>query len=384
MKNSYREIPIASPLVGSEEIEEIANSVRSGWLTQGPKVLEFEKRFADLHGTNFALATTSCTSALYLILRSFGIGPGDEVIVPSFTWVATANVVVQCGATPVFADVDTGTFNIEPQKVKKLISEHTKAVIPVHLFGLCVDIDSLKKTLPSEVLIVEDAACAVGSSYANAPAGSLGDAAAFSFHPRKLITTGEGGMVTTDNEELAEKIRVMMNHGASVSEETRHAGNKPYILPEFKDLGFNFRMTDLQGSLGLVQLNRLEKIVAERRQLASYYNKFFENIDWIRTPSISEESEHTWQSYVLYIDPKKAPKSRDEIMEYLHGLGIATRPGTHAVHMLGFYVEKFGFKPSDFPNSRDCYENTLAIPMHNHMSKSDCEHVVYSLSSIET
>ena len=240
-----RNIAISLPATGEDEWQAVREPILSGWLTQGPKVAEFEKQFAKRHQVNHALAVTSCTTGLHLILAAMEIGPGDEVIVPAFTWVATANVVLHCGATPVFVDVCKKTFNMDPAQILKKVTKKTKAIIPVHLFGLCADIDDIKSIIPTHIKIIEDAACAVGASYNGKWAGSLGDAASFSFHPRKSITTGEGGMVTTNNTKLAQHMNQMRNHGASISEEQRHKGQKPYVLPDFNLLGFNYRMTDL-------------------------------------------------------------------------------------------------------------------------------------------
>ncbi len=249
-----RSIQISLPSTGEEEWQACREPLMSGWLTQGPQVAAFENAFAERHGVKHALATTSCTSGLHLILAAMGIGPGDEVILPAFTWVATANVVLYCGATPVFADVDRATNNIDPADIARKLSPRTRAVIVVHLFGLCADMDAIRAAVPANVKIIEDAACAAGASYKGTTAGALGDAAAFSFHPRKSITTGEGGMVTTDDDQLAEVANMLRNHGASISEEQRHNGPRPYLLPEFNLLGYNYRMTDLQGAVGLVQL----------------------------------------------------------------------------------------------------------------------------------
>ena len=241
--------------------------LESGWVTQGPKVKAFEELFAEKHRVKNALAVTSCTTGLHLALAALEIGPGDEVIVPSFTWVATANVVLYCGAKPVLCDIDLTTFNLDPKAVKKKITPKTKAIIAVHLFGLCADMDAIKEAAPG-IPIVEDAACASGAFYKDQPAGGLGDVACFSFHPRKSITTGEGGMVTTNNDQLAEQMNMLRNHGASISEEQRHHGPKPYILPDFNLLGFNYRMTDLQGAVGLVQLEKMEQFISERQRWA--------------------------------------------------------------------------------------------------------------------
>ena len=221
-----RVIQIAVPTTGDEEWQALREPLNSGWITQGPKVTAFENRFAEIHGASHALAVTSCTTGLHLILAGLGIGPGDEVIVPAFTWVSTANVILYCGATPVFVDVEADTHNISVSEVAKAVTSKTKAVMAVHLFGLCADIDGLRSVLPAHVKIIEDAACAAGASYKGQMAGTLGDAAAFSFHPRKSITTGEGGMVTTNDAALGEVMNKLRNHGAEISEEQRHHGGK--------------------------------------------------------------------------------------------------------------------------------------------------------------
>ncbi|MEO5360097.1 MAG: DegT/DnrJ/EryC1/StrS family aminotransferase [Nitrospirota bacterium] len=381
MVPEYREIPIALPSTGEEEWYAVRDSLMTGWLTQGPKVSAFEKAFAARHGVRYAVAASSCTTALHLILTALGIGPGDEVIVPAFTWVATSNVVIYCGATPVFADIHTDTFNVDAAEIAAKINKHTKAVIAVHLFGLCADIDSIKDVAHG-IPVIEDAACAAGSYYNNRPAGSHGLAGAFSFHPRKSITTGEGGMITTDDKNLAETITVLRNHGASIAEEQRHVGQTPYLLPEFNMLGFNYRMTDLQGAVGLVQLSKLDAFIAERHKRAVLYENAFSDVRWLKTPSVSANCRHGWQSYVCYVDEGKAPMRRDELMRYLLSKGIHTRSGTHAVHMLGYYRDRFGFKPEHYSRAWDCQRYTMAIPLHNRMTTEDYEYVIRTIREI--
>jgi dTDP-4-amino-4,6-dideoxygalactose transaminase len=326
-----------------------------------------------------ALATTSCTTALHLALLAIGIGPGDEVIVPSFTWVATANAVIYCGATPVLTDVDPLTYNIDPEALRSRVTDRTRAVIAVHLFGLCADVDAIRAVLPEGVLVVEDAACAAGAGYKERPAGSLADVACFSFHPRKSITTGEGGMVTTNDDAVAERVGVLRSHGASIAEEVRHAGPKPWQLPDFDVVGFNYRMTDLQAAIGIVQLGKLDDFVKERQRWAKSYRESLADIGWLSTPFVPEGYEHAWQSYVLLVEPAKAPITRDDLLEELEARGVSGRPGTHAVHMLGYYRRTYGLEPSDLPVSEQCANQTLAIPLHNRMTEEDYAHVSEAL-----
>lgn len=376
-----RVIHIARPDTGEEEWRALREPLENGWLTQGPKVAAFEKAFAARHAVPHALATTSCTTALHLILAAMDIGPGDEVIVPAFTWVATANVVLYCGATPVFVDVDRVTFNMDPALVAAKVTARTKAIIAVHLFGLCADVDAIAKAAPG-IPIIEDAACAAGAAYKGRHAGTLGLAAAFSFHPRKSITTGEGGMVTTGDPRLAARANSLRNHGAALSEEQRHVAPKPYILADFNLLGFNYRMTDLQGAVGLVQLAKLDRYIDERAQWAHYYERELAGIPWLRTPRTPAGDRHGWQSYVCMVDEEKAGLARNDIMDRLLQQGINTRPGTHAVHMLGYYRNRYGLTPEDYPAARNCDRLSMAIPLHNRMGEEDYRQVVRALRGI--
>jgi len=374
-------IQISQPDTGEEEWQATREPLMSGWLTQGPKVAAFERAFAQRHSVRHALAASSCTTALHLVLAAMEIGAGDEVIVPAFTWVATANVVLYCGATPVFVDVDPSSFNIDPAQVAKRVTARTKAVIVVHLFGLCADIDAVAAAAPG-IPIIEDAACATGATYKGRPAGSLGLAGAFSFHPRKSVTTGEGGMVTTNDAALAERANMLRNHGASISEEQRHAGPRPYLLADFNLLGFNYRMTDLQGAVGLVQLRKLDAYLDARQRWADFYRGELKGLRWLRLPGGPRGDRHGWQSFVCMVDERRAPMPRNELMEHLQAAGISTRPGTHAVHMLGYYRDRYGFRPEDYPGAHDCGRYSMAIPLHNRMSADDYRHVADELKKL--
>ena len=377
-----RNIAISLPVTGEDEWQAVKEPIMSGWITSGPKVNQFEKLFAEKHDVNHAIAVTSATTALHLALLSLEIGDGDEVIVPAFTWVSTANVVLYCNAKLVFVDIDTNTFNIDLKDLKRKITSKTKAIIPVHLFGLCADVFRIREIVGDKIFIIEDAACAAGAMYKNQYAGSLGDIGCFSFHPRKSITTGEGGMITTNNKDLAEKVSMLRNHGASISEEQRHNGPKPYILPEFNLLGYNYRMTDLQGAMGVAQINKLDQFIKERSKWAQFYLDEFNNINWLKLPVIREGYKHGWQSFVTLIDESKSPGSRNQIMEKLQNAGISTRPGTHAVHMLSYYKNLMGINDFEFPNAKAANDFSMSIPLHNRMNKDDFKYVVKVIKSL--
>jgi len=375
-------IDISLPSVGDEEWQALRSPLDSGWLTQGAQVAQFETDFASRHQVRHALATTSCTTALHLMLASAGIGPGDEVIVPSFTWVSTANAVVYCGATPVLVDVDPVTYNISVEDTIRQLTERTKAVIAVHLFGLCADMASLREALPEHVMLFEDAACAAGASLNGISAGALGDAAAFSFHPRKSITTGEGGMITTNNAEVANTAAKMRNHGAEISEEQRHNGPQAYLLPDFDLLGFNYRMTDLQGAIGVVQLRKLDRFIAERQRAADLYEEHLGHLDVLQMPARPSTGVHAWQAFVLRVRGSRGPDERNRMMRSLDELGISTRPGTHAIHSLGYYRDKLKITDQDLPGAAMCRDTTVAIPLHNRMTEKDYARVIDSINSV--
>lgn len=251
----------------------------------------------------------------------------------------------------------------------------------MHLFGLCADMDTIKEIAPN-IRLIEDAACAAGAMYKGNYAGGLGDIGCFSFHPRKSITTGEGGMITTNNDELADRISKLRNHGAEISEEQRHHGPKPYSLPDFNMLGFNYRMTDLQGAVGVVQIGKLDQFISERAHWAKFYNDELSNIVWLGTPQIENDYLRGWQSYVVFVDESTAPMSRNEMMEALQQKGISTRPGTHAVHMLNYYKELMNLNADDFPGAKSANNYSMAIPLHNRMVEDDYKYIVNCLKSI--
>jgi perosamine synthetase len=383
-------IPIAKTEFTESEFQNILKPLNTGWVVQGPFVEEFENKWSKYTGAKHSIAVSNCTTALHLSLASLGIKGGDEVIVPSFTWVATANAVEYTGAKPVLCDVETGTFNIDISHIEKLINKKTKAIIPVHLFGLAVNMDELMDLAAKHnILVVEDAACGFGSRYRNTHVGNFGNTGCFSFHPRKAITTGEGGMITTNDDELAVKLRAMRDHGASVSDHQRHLGNKPYLLPDFPYLGYNYRMTDIQASIGTTQMDRAEEIHRQRTNIADKYDKLFESISWLEKPFRNKDYEHGFQAYVCMFSPEeinsgnieKINKMRNDFMDYLQQNGISTRPGTHSVHMLDYYKSKYGFKNDDFVNSYITSECSIAFPLFPTLKDEEFNYISDKISN---
>ena len=383
-------IPISKPYFGDEERAAIVEPLETGWVVQGPKVAEFERLFGAYTGALNSVATSSCTTALHLSLVALGIHPGDEVILPSFTWVATANAIEMVGARPVFVDIDLDTFNIDPDRVEAAITDRTRAIIPVSLFGVSAAIDPIMSlAAPRSLKVIEDAACAVGSWHQGRHAGTIADAGCFSFHPRKAITTGEGGMVITADPDLAQVVRSLRDHGASRSDLTRHLSKRSYVLPEFDRVGYNYRMTDIQGALGVAQMARLEAILELRTERARVYDRWMQGVEWLRPQALPDGCRHGYQSYVCLYRPEdpslsnleELHQSRNNLMDSLEAAGIATRPGTHAVHTLGFYRRKYGIQPEDLPNSLIADRLTIALPLYAQMTPAEQEYVLEHLTA---
>jgi dTDP-4-amino-4,6-dideoxygalactose transaminase len=379
------QVPIARTQLTEREIHSVLAPLQSGWLVQGPKVREFEEKWSAFTGAAHSAAVTSCTSALHLSLAALGFGPGDEAIVPALTWIATANVVEHLGGKVVFCDIDPQTFNFDVNQLAEKITAKTRAILPVHLFGLAVDMDPVMSLAREHgLLVVEDAACGFGSRYRGRHVGTFGDAGCFSFHPRKAITTGEGGMVTTNSEELITRVRRLRDHGAAMSDLQRHLGARPYLLADHPDAGYNQRMTDIQAALGSAQMDRAEDIVAERQRLAAVYDEAFAGLSWLRTPVCPDGYEHGYQSYPCMFQPEPVtPESiprindtRNKWMDELLQAGVSTRPATHAVHMLAFYRDKYRLKPSDFPNAWAANDCSISLPLFHGMTDEEQAHVI--------
>jgi len=377
-------IPITKIDFTEEDYANVLDVLKSGWIVQGKKVKEFENIFSELTGAKYSVAVTSCTTALHLALIVSDIKKDDEVIVPSFTWIATANIVEYVGAKPVFCDIDLDTFNIDLSKIEESITKNTKAIIPVHLFGLPVDMNKILELKEKHNLkVIEDSACGFGAYYNGIHTGNFGDIGCFSFHPRKAITTGEGGIITTQNENTANKLRSLRDHGAETSDLQRHSGSQPFLLPDFKMLGYNYRMTDIQAALGIGQLNRSSESLNERRRIAKIYDEFINNISWLRNIKFEDKFVNGFQSYVCLFEPEKIDmknidminKMRNEFMKYLFDNGISTRPGTHAVHIQEYYSKKYNIKKEDFPNSYIADKCSITFPLFNGISEDEINYM---------
>ena len=363
-------IPLASPWTGEEELDEVRSVLASGYLSQGPKVGRFEELVADQVGARHAVATSSCTTAMHLAVAALGIGPGDEVLVPDFTFPATANVVVQQGAVPVLVDVQPGTYNVDPEQLGHHLSDRTRAIMPVHLFGLSADLDPcLAFAHEHGLAVIEDAACALGSTYRSRPCGSMGDVGCFSFHPRKVITTGEGGMVVTDDDALAGRLRLFRSHGGV------RAGGRF----SFEDTGFNYRLSDVHAALGIAQMRRLPEILSRRRALAGRLTECLDGVPGITPPKEPSWASHVFQAYVAQLDDSI---DRDGVIDALAERGIESTIGTYALHAQPFFGRRFGYRPGQLPCSYSAAGHTLALPLYPQMHDAQVDRVAEGLSAV--
>lgn len=373
-----RKIPITKPYFDEEEIKKVQQCLDSGWVTQGPMTEEFERLFQEEHCAKNAIAVSSCTAALHLAMLALGIGAGDEVIVPAYTWVTSAHCVEYTGAKVIFAEIEKETFNIDPAFLESCITPNTKAIIVVHLFGYAAKMDEIMRIAEKHNLkVVEDCACAIGTTYNKRPVGTIGDIGCFSFHPRKAITTGEGGMCTTNHEKLAEAIRQLRNHGGRAEENASEFG-RPYYMGKYDMLGFNLRLSDIQAAVGVAQFGKLHMLLKQRRECAEYYTQALAgNQDYTAPAGNDDIYGHTYQSYVVL--DKKGRDHRNHIMDMLSEQQIQSRPGTLAVHRLDYYKNKYSINESQFPTAVFCEDQSITLPIYFGMSKEEQDRVIQTL-----
>ncbi|KTD62015.1 DegT/DnrJ/EryC1/StrS family aminotransferase [Legionella spiritensis] len=385
-----RYIPITKAVFDESEKTEIIKPLESGWVVQGPYVKQFEQLFAEFTHSRYAKAVSNCTTALHLALVALDIGPGDKVVVPSFTYVASANAVEYTGAEVVFCDVDLRTFNIDTEKLAEILErdKSVKAIMPVNLFGLCAELHDINRLAREyNVYVVEDSACGFDAWIGDKHSGTLGDIGCFSFHPRKSITTGEGGMFITDDESIYRKVSQLCDHGASKTDLQRHHEKGGSLLPDFTMRGYNYRMTDMQGALGVCQMQKAEKIMTGRRNIASQYQEALQH-SGLELPIVPDGFTHGYQSYVCLFSLEMAHNNltvqridslnikRNEMMKILEEKGIATRQGTHAVHTLDYYARRYDLQPEQYLKSYAADRLSIALPLYAQMTQDEFEYVV--------
>ncbi|MFC7381600.1 DegT/DnrJ/EryC1/StrS family aminotransferase [Sphaerisporangium rhizosphaerae] len=366
-------IPVMRPWFGPEEQAAVGEVIASGWVAQGPRVAEFERAFAASVEAGHGVAASSCTTALHLALVLAGVGPGDEVVVPSLSFIATANVVRYVGATPVFADIDPATGNLTAKTIDAARTPRTRAVIIVHQGGVPADVDDIR-LVHEGLALIEDAACAAGSFYRDRPVGAGASVAAWSFHPRKLLTTGEGGMLTTGDPEWSARARRLREHGMSVSAADRHASGST-APEEYSEVGFNYRMTDLQAAVGLVQLRRLPELVARRRALAGRYQELLAGIPGLTTAGDTDHGRTNYQSFWIAL-PAGFPMSRNDLLGFLAERGVSARRGIMAAHLEPAYAD---VPAAELPHTEWLTANSLILPLFHAMTEAEQDQVVEAL-----
>lgn len=370
------QVAFSRPHFPGGEADAVAQVIASGWVAQGPRVAELERAWADRVGAAHAVAVANGTLALHLALHAAGVGPGDEVIVPSLSFIATANAVWHCGATPVFADIDPVTYNLDPAAAEAAITSRTRAIMPVHQIGLAADVAAFIALCDRHGLaLVEDAAPAVGAEVGGRPVGSFGTIACFSLHARKVITTGEGGIVTTDDAALAEHLRRLRHHGMDLSDTARHNATD-VVFEQYVERAWNARLSDIQAAVGICQLGALDGILERRRVLASRYSAAIDGIAHLEAPTEPEGYRHSWQSYAVRLSPE-APLDRVELMRRLLGDGIATRRGVTAIHHEAPYA---GLAES-LPHTDAAARDVLLLPLYPDLEDAQQEWVLERLAA---
>jgi dTDP-4-amino-4,6-dideoxygalactose transaminase len=367
------QIPLLRPWTGEEEVRAAAEVILSGWLSQGPKVIEFEKVVARYVGAEHGVATNACTSALHLTLRLSGVGPGDDVVLPSFTCMATANAIHHAGGQPVFADIDPRTYNLDPESAEAAITPRTKAILVVHQIGLAADMEPFAALAAKHgIALVEDGACSLGATYRGKCVGGIAAPTCFSFHPRKMVTTGEGGMITTNDAKLAENARTLRATGASISDLERHKA-KGVLVQKYSEVGYNYRMTDIQAAIGIVQMTKLDAMVEERTRQARRYDAAFAEMDEIEPPFVPPYATHAYSSYLIRLRAG-ARIGRDALLRAMAGRGISCRVGIQPLHWEPFYASRYA--GVSFPETEAAARNTMFLPIFPGLKEEDQSRVI--------
>lgn len=376
-------LPYCLPDMDNKEINEVVDTIKSNWISKGPKTIEFEKKFAEYVGAKHAIAMNSCTAALHVALIARGIGKGDEVITTPFTFTSSANTIIHAGAKPVFVDIDPESYNIDVNKIEEKITEKTRAIVPVHYSGQSCDMDRIMDIAKKHNLFVlEDAAHAVYTKYKGKTIGNIGDATAFSFYATKNLSTAEGGMLTTNDDELAEKARIYSLHGMSKSAWNRYdKGGSWYYEVIYP--GFKYNMTDIQASMGLHQLEKLEDMQKKREEYANMYNEAFKDMDEIIEPkSVWKDGTHAWHLYVIQINDELLTIDRNKFIEELSEYNIGTSVHFIPVHLHPYYRSTYGYNEGDFPVAEKTYSRIISLPLYPKMAKEDVEDVIYAVKEI--
>lgn len=382
LKKRENFLPLAKPIIGDEEITAVTNVLKSGWLTTGPKVKEFEENMQNYLGCKKAVGLTSCTGGLHIALAALGIGPNDEVIVPAYTFVASAHVALWLGAKPVLVDVEKDTFNIDPKKIEEAITKKTKAIIPVHFAGHSCDMDKIMQIAKKHNLyVVEDAAHAIGTDYKGKKIGNFGDATVFSFYVTKTITTAEGGMVVTNNEELGKKLKRYSYFGVDKDAFNRYTDKGTWYY-EIVELGYKYNMDNIQGALGIEQLKKIEPFIEKRRKLAKMYNELLKEIPAITTPTEKEYTRHSYHLYPILIDIDKINTTRNEFINKLREYNIGTSVHFIPLHLHPYYQNTQNYKKGDFHIAEYLYEREVSLPLYPGMNEDNVRYIVDKIKKI--
>jgi len=375
-------LPFAAPLLGDEEIQEVVHCLRSGWLTTGHKVKQFEREFGEFIGAKHALAVNSCTAALHLALEAVGVGPGDEVITTPMTFTATAAVIEHLGARPVFADVTANTLNIDPAEIQRRLSPRTKAILPVHFAGQACDMDAIAEVARGAgVPVIEDAAHAIPTRHKGRMVGTLSDITCFSFYATKNVTTGEGGMVVTDRDDIMERMRLMHLHGMSKDAWKRYTQNGSWSY-EILAPGFKYNLTDIAAAIGIHQLRKCHAFHRRRLGIADQYDAAFAGLPGISIPRVEDRESHGWHLYVIQIDPERLTIGRDAFIDRLIARNIGVSVHFIPLHVHPYYRERYALQPSDFPNAWAAYERIVSLPIYAKMTDDDVRHVIDAVRGI--